>query len=351
MNSSVEDMKMKFDFDCFKHSSMWDHAGIDRSHTFDFDDTIVVSTASRSPCIENEPYNQSSDSFVSSQTLAFQETLTLNFSSNDGLDISEIRADVDGSDKGVDDLETGADNMSDGEFDVLPTSLTRPANERDKSCGDVKATSSPYDSSLPAFKDSWGSHNSFACQHPVDYTHMNLRISIDATVKEEGNPGSVEAQEKMKDDHDKFSAESLLFAENYIRNAPFTPRLNLALPTIRFPTKHGIVDNLPDWDLSAKSVYHLQWYMTQDVEKVDVTLVPDSAKIVYDSKLRRFQYFGESTEWFQSIAYVNVTSKGITDSAILLAYTSAKQHPSTSVATAANRGQNSGAFRSVRIRN
>jgi hypothetical protein len=64
----------------------------------------------------------------------------------------------------------------------------------------------------------------------------------------------------------------LLFAENYIRNAPFPPRLNLALPTIRFPTKYGIVDNLPDWDLSAKSVYYLQWYMAQDVEKVKVTL-------------------------------------------------------------------------------
>jgi len=83
--------------------------------------------------------------------------------------------------------------------------------------------------------------------------------------------------------------------------------------------------------------------MAQDVEKVEVTLVPDSAKIVYDHKLRQFQYFGESDEWFQSIAYVNVTSKGVTDSAILLAYTSAKQHPSTSVATTANRRLSSGA--------
>jgi hypothetical protein len=45
MNSSVEEMKMKFDFDRFKQSSMWDHAGIVRSHGFNFDDTIVVSTA------------------------------------------------------------------------------------------------------------------------------------------------------------------------------------------------------------------------------------------------------------------------------------------------------------------
>ena len=180
---------------------------------------------------------------------------------------------------------------------------------------------------------------------------MTLRRSIDATAKEEENPESVETPERMKDDHDKFSAESLLFAENYIRNAPFPPRLNLALPTIRFPTKYGIVDNLPDWDLSAKSVYHLQWYMAQDVEKVEVTLVPESAKIVYDPKLRQFQYFGESDEWFQSIAYVNVTSKGVTDSAILLAYTSAKQYPSASVATTANRGQSSGASQNVRDRN
>jgi hypothetical protein len=83
---------------------------------------------------------------------------------------------------------------------------------------------------------------------------MNLRRSIDATAKEEENPESVETPERMKDDHDKFSAESLLFAENYIRNATFPPKLNSALPAIRFPTNYGIVDNLPDWDLSAKSV-------------------------------------------------------------------------------------------------
>jgi hypothetical protein len=58
----------------------------------------------------------------------------------DELDISGIGADVDGSDKGMDDLETEADNISDDEFAVLPTSLTHPAKEKDKSCGDVNAT-------------------------------------------------------------------------------------------------------------------------------------------------------------------------------------------------------------------
>jgi hypothetical protein len=83
-----------------------------------------------------------------------------------------------------------------------------------------------------------------------------------------------------------------------------------------------------------------------------VTLHPDSATIAYDPKLRQFQYFGESDERFQSIAYVNfVTSKGVTDSAVLLAFTSAEQHPSTSVATIANRGQSAGASQNVRDRN
>jgi hypothetical protein len=77
--------------------------------------------------------------------------------------------------------------------------------------------------------------------------------------------------------------------------------------------------------------------MSQNVEKVEVTLIPDSAKIIYDPKLRQFQYFGESDEWFQSIAYINAISKGVSDSAIL-AFTSAKQHPSASVTTTANRG-------------
>lgn len=98
-------------------------------------------------------------------------------------------------------------------------------------------------------------------------------------------------------------------------------------------------------------MYYLQWYITQDVEKVEVTLDPGSAKIVYDPKLRQFQYFGESDEWFQSIAYVNVTSKGVTDPVVLLAYTSAEQHPSTSEATIANRGQSASASQNVRDRN
>jgi len=221
---------MSFDFDRFKHSSMLNQAGIDRSHGFDFDDTIVVSADLSSSCIENDPWNQSGGSLIYSQTLTFQNTLTVNSSANDDFDISGIGADVDGSDKGVDGLETGANNLSDGEFDVLPTSLTHPAKEKDKSCGDIKAASTAYDnddSSLPpAFKDLWGSHDSFASQHHVDYTHMALRRSIDATAKEEENPETVEAPERVEDDHDKFSAESLLFAENYIRNAPFPPMLN-----------------------------------------------------------------------------------------------------------------------------
>jgi hypothetical protein len=188
---------------------MWDHAGIDRSHGFDFDDTIVVSTTLSSLCIGNEHYNQSGGSLIYSQTLTFQDTLTVKFSTNDELDISGIGADVDGSDKGVCDLETGADNMSDGKFDILPTSLTHPAKERDKSCGDVKATSSAHDvddsSPLPALKDSCGSQDFFACQQHVDCTHMTLRRSIDATAKEEENHESVEAPERMRDDHDKFS--------------------------------------------------------------------------------------------------------------------------------------------------
>jgi hypothetical protein len=338
MNSSLkEEVKMKSDYDPFKDSSKWDYTGIDRSYEVDYDDTIVVSTALSSLCIEKEPYNLSGGSLIYSQTLTFQDTLTVNLSIDNELDISGIEADVDGSDNGVDDLETEADNMSDVEFDVLPTSFTHPTKESNKSCRDVKATLNAYyvdDSSLlPVFKDSTGSYNSFTYQH--------LRRSIDATAKEEESHESVELPERMTDDHDKFSAESLLFAENYTRNAPFPPRLILALPTIRFPTKYGIVDNLPDWDLSAKPVYHLQWYMTQEFEKVEVTLVPDSPKIVYHPKLRQFHYFGEPDEWFQSIAYVNVTSKGITDSAIFLAYTSAKQQ-STSVATTANHGQSSG---------
>jgi len=63
--------------------------------------------------------------------------------------------------------------------------------------------------------------------------------------------------------------------------------------------------------------------------------------------LRQFQYLGESKEWFQAIAYVNVTRQGVMDSAILLAYTTAKfEHVATSVA---NRGQSSaGASQNVR---
>ena len=113
--------------------------------------------------------------------------------------------------------------MSDGEFDVLPTSLTDPAKESDKSCWDVKATSSGYDVDdsfpLPAFKDSWGSHDSFTYQDNVDYTHMTLRGSIDATAKEEENSQIVEVPERMKDDHDKFSAES-----------SFSLRITLVMP-------------------------------------------------------------------------------------------------------------------------
>ena len=279
---------MNWDLD---HSSTRDHAGPDSIHGFDIDDTTVVSTAMSCSFIENVRWNQSGGSFIYSQTLTPQDTITVSFSTKDELDISGISDDVDGSDKGVGDLETGADNVSDGEFDVLlpMASLTHPAKE---------------------------------------------------------NPESAEAPNGMKD-HDKFSAEALLFAENYMRNAPFPQRLNLALPTIRFPTKSGIVDNLPDWDLSAKSVYYLQWYMALDVEKIEVTLVPVSAKIVYEPRLRQFQYLGESNEWFQSIAYVNVTRHGVTDTAILLAYTTAKfEHVATSVA---NRGQSSaGASQNVR---
>lgn len=123
MNSSVEEMKMKIDFNPAKHSSMWDHAGIDRSYGFGFDDTIVVSTALSSSCIENEPYNQSDDSLIYSQTLTFEDTLTVNSSMNDELDIIGIEADVNGNDKGVDDLEAETDNASDDEFDVLPNRL------------------------------------------------------------------------------------------------------------------------------------------------------------------------------------------------------------------------------------
>lgn len=134
-------------------------------------------------------------------------------------------------------------------------------------------------------------------------------------------------------DNLKFSDESLLFAEDHVRNAPFPPRLDLALPAIRFPTKHGIVDNLPDWKLSAESVYYLQRYMAPDVEQVDVTLVPDSPKILYDQKPRQFRYCGGSGEWFHAIAYVNVIANGVSDCAVLLAYTT---ELSTSLATTAD---------------
>ena len=73
--------------------------------------------------------------------------------------------------------------------------------------------------------------------------------------------------------------------------------------------------------------------------KIEVTLVPISAKIVYEPRLRQFQYLGESNEWLQAIVYVNVTRQGVTDSAILLAYTTAKfEHVATSIA---NRGHSS----------
>ena len=128
MNSGVEEhMKMNWDLD---HSSTRDHAGPDSIHGFDIDDTTVVSTAMSCSFIENVRWNQSGGSFIYSQTLTPQDTITVSFSTKDELDISGISDDVDGSDKGVGDLETGADNMSDGEFNVLPmASLTHPAKE------------------------------------------------------------------------------------------------------------------------------------------------------------------------------------------------------------------------------
>jgi hypothetical protein len=133
---------------------------------------LLTALSTSSPA--KEIYNQSDGSIMYSQTLTFQETLTANSSTNNG-DISGIGADVDGSDKGDDDLETGSVNTSEEEFNVLPTSLTHPANT---SCGNIK--SNAYNS------------------------------DVDATAKEEDNP--IEAPERMMDygDNLKFSDESLL---------------------------------------------------------------------------------------------------------------------------------------------
>lgn len=68
---------------------------------------LLTALSTSSPA--KEIYNQSDGSIIYSQTLTFQETLTANSSTNNG-DISGIGADVDGSDKGDDDLETGSVN-------------------------------------------------------------------------------------------------------------------------------------------------------------------------------------------------------------------------------------------------
>ena len=128
--------------------------------------------------------------------------------------------------------------------------------------------------------------------------------------------------DKDNNTDDKLNEETSLFFDSFSCNHGFIQRfIDLALPIIRIPSKKGLIDNLPDWNLSDNAIYDLNWYMSSALDHVDVHVIPENSRITYDSKIKRFQFSGPPDAPFQSIIYLDVFTKTETDSSILIAYT------------------------------
>ena len=47
-----------------------------------------------------------------------------------------------------------------------------------------------------------------------------------------------------------------------------------------------MIDNLPDWDLSACNVYCLDGYVARDVDSIQISVVGKDGVILFDSESR-----------------------------------------------------------------
>jgi hypothetical protein len=104
-----------------------------------------------------------------------------------------------------------------------------------------------------------------------------MDTTYDTISEIEENPCANESDEERR-------GEASLFVESYTRKPHFIQRLtSVALPTIRFPSKLGLIDNLPDWNLSLSATYNLNWYMSSNLDHVKVRFVPsESPQIAFD---------------------------------------------------------------------
>jgi hypothetical protein len=83
-----------------------------------------------------------------------------------------------------------------------------------------------------------------------------------ATAIPDENP-DFETSEALDDSH-KFFGELLLFADDYVGEARFSPRLNYLYQELD-SHDYSIQSHLPAWDLSFKSVCRLHSYMYRKI--------------------------------------------------------------------------------------
>jgi hypothetical protein len=169
----------------------------------------------------------------------------------------------------------------------------------------------------PCVIESDDKHRGEASIFIESYTRKPLIMdtSYDFISESKEDPGTNESDDKRR-------GEASLFIESYTRTPHFIQRLtNLALPTIRFPSKLGLIDNLPDWNLSPSKTYNLKWYMSSNLDKVQVRFVPsESSQISFDPAAAQFRFAGPCDMHYQSIIYIDVSYGSNSDTAILLVY-------------------------------
>jgi hypothetical protein len=143
-----------------------------------------------------------------------------------------------------------------------------------------------------------------------------MDTTYDSMYEIEENPCANESNDKRK-------GEASLFIESYTHQLHFIQRLTpVALPTIRFPSKLGLIDNLPDWNVSRSATYNLNWYMSSNLDHVKVRFVPsESSQIAFDPETAQLRFAGSSNRDYQSIICIDVACGSNAETAILIVYT------------------------------
>jgi len=87
-----------------------------------------------------------------------------------------------------------------------------------------------------------------------------------------------------------------------------------------------MIDNLPDWDLSACNIYRLDGYVARDVDSIQISVVGEDGLILFDSESRELRYLGDPKHFYQAVIDVHVVKEEITETSLFFAYyTSAEQ--------------------------